>query len=131
MQTTLIEPLTSFGTIAVDQLYPLVQLKWPYHAFQDAITTSLLNSGNITSAHHQIAVSTGTTHHSSQTLISKDIASYMPGQGIEARLSARFTAPRKYNTTYWSWNCRKWFIFGYNGTRFGVMRRYGGQKSTS
>lgn len=130
LQTTLIEPLTSFGTIAVDQLYPLVQLKWPYHAFQDAITTSLLNSGNITSAHHQIAVSTGTTHHSSATLISKDIASYMPGQGIEARLSARFTAPQE-NTTQLIGlgTAENGLFFGYNGTRFGVMRRYGGQKA--
>lgn len=119
-------PLSSFGDqIVVDQRLDLA-IKATY-GLTDAVTTFTATGGSTTASNGEFLCNTGTSLGGYGVIWSRYPMVYTPGVGVEARITARFTAPVANSlqaTGFFS--AVDGMFFGYNGTSFGVMHRYGG-----
>ena len=122
------EGKSAFGSALVESQSPVIQLKFPYDFLDSKLVDTRANqSGTVTAANSMAVCSTGAAANSSGELLSSDIVTYRPGQGIVAKFTALFTTGVANSTQLCGiGNGTEGFYFGYNGTSFGVMRRSGG-----
>lgn len=119
--------LGAFREAIVAELTPVVQVKFPYSIHPDIVTTEVTGSGAVTYVDATAELSTGTEKPSSATMISKDVAVYQPGQGMTFRGTAAFATPHGGKKQYiGAGNDEEGYFIGYNGVKFGVMRRHEG-----
>ncbi len=122
------EGKTAFGETLVGSLTDQILLTFEYNNNADLVNTRANQSGSVTNADAMVTVQSGAASNSSGTLVSKQIARYVPGHGVRARYTAVFTAGVANNTQIVGMGDQdNGFFFGYNGTSFGVMRRTGGK----
>lgn len=121
------EGKTAFGEALVAQLTPVLQLVFPYN-----INTILLDARNNQSGTSSIdtsmlSISTGAAASSSSTVLSRQRIFYEAGQGVRARFTGMFTTGVANSTQMIGiGDAGEGFFFGYNGTSFGILHRYGG-----
>jgi hypothetical protein len=122
-------PLTAFGELQVAESTPVIQLKWP-HGYNDHINHRVeYLSGTVTTPDGELCLSTGTTTGGQASNRSHRTIEYAPGQGVEARFSARFAgAEAGAGCCIGLGDAENGFFFGFDGADFGVLRRTGGQK---
>jgi hypothetical protein len=119
----------AFGELLTASVVPIVQLDALYgltgdNAEQFQTYTAL--SGEANTVGNQFHVKASSTQYSYGVLRSKRFLRYRPGQGALARFTARFTQGIV-NTEQRAglFNQENAFMFGYNGTSFGILHSYG------
>lgn len=122
------EGKTSFGEQLVGQLEPVIGLTFVYPTVNRLLITPQENqSGTVTIATSMLTLQTGAAANSSATMVSNQKIKYEPGIGIRARFTGLFTTGVANSTQIIGiGDSGEGFFFGYNGTSFGIMRRYGG-----
>lgn len=121
------EGKTAFGEQLVGQLTPVIELAYPYNLNAAIVTERNNGSGSASVVTSMAQLSTGAATNSSSCLISNNNIKYTPGLGIRARFTAMFTTGVADNTQIIGiGDSGEGYFVGYNGTSFGVMRRYGG-----
>jgi hypothetical protein len=122
------EGRTSFGEALVGSLTPVVGLKFPYNLNAAIVTVQDNQSGSSSVVDSMAQLSTGAAANSSSTLFSNKAVTYEPGLGVRARFTAMFTTGVANSTQLIGiGDSGEGYFFGYNGTSFGIMRRYGGK----
>jgi hypothetical protein len=106
----------------------VIQLDGIYGSTTDVIQTYTNGTGATAgSTGHIFQVASGTTQGGYGVLRSKRFIRYRPGQGIVSRFSAAFTTGVAGSNQYVGLaNQENRIAFGYNGTRFGIVRSTGG-----
>jgi len=123
------EGKTSFGEFLVGQLAPQVDLVFPYNLNPLQVTTRNNNSGSSTTSNSMAQLSTGAAANSSSHLVSNKRAKYSAGMGLKARFTAMFTTGVADSSQVAGvGDADQGFFFGYNGTSFGILHRYGGAR---
>ncbi len=126
---TIAGQVSAFGEPLAISPTAVVQLDGIYGTTTDVIQT--YNSGTGSSAGSvdgMFRVRTGTTQGGYGVLRSKRFIRYRPGQGIQCRMTAGFTTGRAGSLQFAGLaNQENRVGFGYNGTRFGVVRSSGGK----
>jgi len=118
---------TAFGEALVGQLTPVIQLQYPYALNPLIVSMRDNQSGSSSVVTSMAQLSTGAAANSSSTLKSKKIIKYEPGLGVRARFTAMYTTGVANSTQIAGiGDSGEGFFFGYNGTAFGILRRYGG-----
>ena len=116
---------SAFGHTIGEQLFPLVQNDYVYQINTETSVTTLTGSGTVTQSGNLAVVSSGAATSSSALLASKKSVKYRPGQGIRGLVTPIFATPAAGNTQICGvGNSDDGLFFGYNGTSFGIMRRY-------
>ncbi len=120
--------VTAFGELSVAEPEPVVQLQFPYGVNPRLVTSITAGSGASTVTNSLLSVSTGATTASDALFRSVLNAKYEPGQGMLARFTAVFQASGTAGTeaVIGYGNEEDGFFFGYNGTSFGILHRFGG-----
>ncbi|MDP1614455.1 MAG: hypothetical protein Q8L68_01520 [Methylococcales bacterium] len=116
---------TAFGDLDVAQLSPKVQLQFPYNINPIEVNTTATGSGTVSFLQPFAVCSTGSAASSSSAIFSKDNLHYASGEGglclMTAVFSTGVSGSRQWvglaNTLDALW-------FGYNGSTFGINRRY-------
>lgn len=117
----------SFGELLANPHTPLLALTFAYNVNSDLVTTTTANGGTVTASNGHAVLSTSTATNGSAIMESLDSVRYVPGQGVTVRFTAVFTTPRANSLQIIGiGDANDGFFVGYNGTRFGVMRRSGG-----
>ncbi len=117
---------STFGDTVTAELRPLVTLKATYGVLDEAEAFSA-TGGGVTTSGGDFVLTTGTSIGGYGVLWSRHPVVYIPGVGAEARATARFTtgvASSLQAVGFFS--STDGMFFGYNGTSFGTMHRYGG-----
>ncbi len=118
---------TAFGHLVSEQLFPLVQNDYTFQINSETSGTTTTGSGTVTQSGNMAVVASGAATSSSATLISDKSVKYRPGQGIRVIVTPIFGSPASGNTQIIGvGNSDDGLFFGYNGTSFGIMRRYNG-----
>lgn len=118
---------TAFDQLAVESMFPLVQLDFAYAINNETTVTTVTGIGSVAQSGNLAVLSSGTLINSSAALASRKSVRYRTGQGIRCMCTPVFAAPRAGNTQICGiGNSSDGFFFGYNGTAFGVLRRYNG-----
>lgn len=120
------EGKSAFGEQLASELQPVVQLLFTYSINPYELIT-LNNSGTATTSNSMLTLSTGAAANQSATIESVGGIQYEPGLGVCARFTGMFTTGVANSTQIIGiGDTGEGFFFGYNGTSFGVMSRYGG-----
>lgn len=116
--------LTAFGEISTAHSDPIIQELFTYNVNPRNFTLSTTNSATITQANGMAVVGTGTSTDSQANLQTRKRIQYRPGQGVDVRFTALFTAGVA-NTTQLAGigDTDDGFFFGYNGATFGILHR--------
>lgn len=121
--------VSAFGEPLAISPTAVIQLDGIYGATNDVIQT--YNNGTGSSAGSNdgmFRVQTGTTQGGYGVLRSKRFMRYRPGQGIVSRFTAAFTTGVANSLQFAGLaNQENRVAFGYDGTRFGVVRSTGGK----
>lgn len=121
------EGKTAFGELLTGELTPLVQATFPYGINSFTMTSRANQSGSVTSANSLAICATGAAANSSGAVFSNRIAHYEPGMGLKCRFTAMFTTGAENSKQVAGiGDVGEGFFVGYNGTSFGVLRKYGG-----
>jgi len=124
--TPLVLPRTAFGSLSVGEDTPIVNLEFSYHIHPDLMVTRL-NGGAATVDSNRLKLSTGAGANQSAQLFSKIPVKYYAGIGVVARFTALFTPGVAGSVQIIGiGDSGDGLFFGYNGTSFGVLRKYGG-----
>ena len=127
--TGISQPLqtTAFGDLDVAQYTPRVQLQFPYNINTLEVTTATTGSGTVTFSQPFAVCSTGAATSSTASLSSQNGLHYHCGEGGAVIFTCIFTAGAA-NSTQWAGlaNSVDALWFGYNGTSFGINRRFNG-----
>jgi len=117
----------AFGESLVTQLEPVVQLLFSYNV--NPLEVDARDNGGASSIENSmLKLSTGAAANQSSSMLSREIARYEPGIGYRARFTGVFTTGvANSNQVIGIGDSGEGLFFGYNGTSFGVMRRYGGK----
>lgn len=116
-----------FGDSLTSELRPIVAIKAVY-GILDECQTFTATGGSVTAVNSEFLCQTGTSVGGYGVLWSRRPAVYFPGYGCEARLTARFTTPVANSLQMAGlFSVNDGMFFGFNGTSFGVMHRYGGR----
>lgn len=120
---------SAFGEPLGLTLTPVIQLDAIYGVGTDLIQTYTSGTGSAASSdHNTYYVSCGTSQYGYGVLRSKRFARYRPGQGALARFTAMFTAGVAGTTQRAGLFSQEQALqFGYDGTKFGIMRATGGK----
>lgn len=119
--------LSAFGEASVSQATPIVQVTFPYSVNTALVDVRQNASGTVTHASRSALLSTGAAINSSAEIRSKRVVKYNPGEGVEVRFTAVFTAGVAGATqVIGAGNESDGFFFGYNGTSFGILHRRNG-----
>jgi hypothetical protein len=122
------EGKATFGGALVESLTPVIQVKFPYNYIDPDIIVSQANqSGSVTASDSMVVCASGAAANSGAEALTADVVSYRPGQGVLARFSGLFTTPAAGSTQLIGiGDSAEGLFFGYSGTSFGIMHRYGG-----
>lgn len=122
------EAKTAFGEQLVAQLDPVIQLTFPYNV-NSQLVTAFNNGGTSTISNSMLVLSTGAAANQYSKIYSVRRCKYRAGMGVRARFTALFTTGVANSTQIIGIGSdTEFFGFGYNGTSFGILRRYGGQR---
>lgn len=117
----------SFGDKITSNLNPVVTLKAVYGLLDD-VETFTATGGSATASSSEFVCQSGTSAGGYGTILSEKSVVYQSGIGCEARITARFTTGIASSTQLAGFfTASDGMMFGYNGTDFGVMHRYGGE----
>jgi hypothetical protein len=121
-------PLSPFGEILSVSPEPLIQVTTPYGINAEKITSAATGTAAaVTWASGLMTIASGTANNGTASVVSRDVARYGAGQGMDVRIACLFSAPDAQNTVVAGiGNSTDGYFFGYNGTAFGVLRRSGG-----
>lgn len=118
----------AFGETITAQLDPFFQHTFPYSTI--SVSTEILSkttagSGSISQADGKLIVKTGTTTGSTAVAETRKFVKYNAGQGITFRIAGFFVSPTAGTTQEMGCgDSANGFFFEYNGTSFGINRRY-------
>lgn len=119
---------SAFGDTVIAEIHPVIAIKSTYGIRTDAQTfVDAGASGSVTASGNEFSLQTGTTVGGYGILWSRRPLVYMPGVGVECRITGRFSsgvASSMQAVGFFS--AINGMFFGYNGTSFGTMHRYGG-----
>jgi hypothetical protein len=121
--------VSAFGEPLAISPTAVIQLDAIYGTTTDVIQTYTSGTGATAGADTQLfRVQSGTTQGGYGILRSKRFMRYRPGQGIVTRFTAAFTQGVTGSVQYAGLaNQENRVAFGFNGTRFGVVRSTGGK----
>jgi len=121
--------VSSFGEPLAISPTAVIQLDGIYGATNDVIQTYNNGTGSSAGSNNgMFRVQTGTTQGGYGVLRSKRFMRYRPGQGIVSRFTAAFTTGVANSLQFAGLaNQENRVAFGYDGTRFGVVRSTGGK----
>lgn len=120
------EAKSSFGDALVAELDPVVQLTFCYN-LNPLLFSTLDNGGTSAIDTSMLKLSTGAGANQSSTMLSVGAGRYEAGLGLRARFTALFTTGVANSTQIIGFgDSGEGYFFGYNGTSFGILRRYGG-----
>ncbi|MDP1614454.1 MAG: hypothetical protein Q8L68_01515 [Methylococcales bacterium] len=116
---------TAFGDLDVAELSPKIQLQFPYNINPIEVTTTAAGAGTVSFIQPFAVCSSGAAASSSSAIFSRDNLHYASGEGglclMTVVFSAGVSGSRQWvglaNTLDALW-------FGYNGSTFGINRRY-------
>lgn len=126
-------PKAAFGAVAVAQLKPYVAFKSTSGLEERFFETYTSGTGSFAGEvdnlpGHEFGVSSGTSVGGYGVVRTKKVLSYKPGIGYLARFTARFSAPAASQIQRAGlMNIGNELTFGYSGTTFGILRKYGGR----
>lgn len=121
------EGKTAFGEALTGQKESVIALDFAYSLNPLLVTTRDNQSGSSSQANSMMVLSTGAAANSSSCLYSNNIARYQPGVGISGSFTGLFTAGVAGSTQIIGLgDVGEGFFFGFNGTDFGILHRYGG-----
>jgi len=120
----------AFGELETITPQPLMQASAVY-GIPPQITQLTSVTGSVSVSDNQFVCNTGASALSIAACFSNRAVIYKAGQGAEIRFTAVFTSGAGVNTEQLAGflNGTDGFAIGYNGSQFGVVRRYGGQQS--
>jgi hypothetical protein len=122
LRTEIIDPKSAFGEIRVAEMTPIIQVSFPYNINTNIVTVGTTGGGYATTNNSLIEVGV-TTSNSECSVRSTKIAKYYPGQGTMMRVAGFFDTGVTGSEQIMGWgDDEDGFYFGYNGTKFGVMR---------
>ena len=118
----------AFGDLIAQPLEPILQIDFVYGIFTQTGTTAASGTGAAVDTNAgRLRIQNGTSNGGSASFTSVRPIRYRPGQGIDARFTAAFTAGVASSTQVVGvGDATNGYFFGYNGTAFGVMHRNGG-----
>lgn len=120
------EAKTAFGESLVAQIEPVVQLTFPYN-INSLLVDAWTDGGTATVSDSMMVLSTGAAANQYAKAHSVRRIKYEAGQGVRARFTGVFTTGVANSTQIIGVGSDTEFLgFGYNGTSFGILRRYGG-----
>jgi hypothetical protein len=121
--TRLREPVSAFGTILTDTLYPIIQASAVYGLNPGLVSTVVFGTGTVTVSQSSFVLSSGTTAGSYAVLQSRKRLFYSPGQGMRAQFSALFPSPASNLTVYIAGlgTPEDGLFFGYYLGTFGIL----------
>jgi hypothetical protein len=122
------EGKTAFAEASVAELSPIIQMDFGIpHIHEHVLEKRENNSGSVTAANAMATVSTGAAANSGAALLTIDRVPYRAGQGVLSRFTGMFTTGvANSNQIIGIGDAGQGFFFGYNGTDFGILHRYGG-----
>lgn len=121
------EGKTAFGEALTARLRPVINHIFPYSINPYEIKSRANNAGTISVDTSMLSVSTGASANSSAEAITIGRVSYEAGLGVRGRFTGVFTTGVANSTQIIGLGDNaEGFFFGYNGTAFGVLHRYGG-----
>lgn len=121
-------PLAAFGELKTAQLFPQVQRKFVLGTNSKLDRLIQHDGGTVSASNGELVLSTSTTTSSVAAYETHQFVKYEPGEGVEIRLTARFTAGVAGTIQVAGvGDAEDGLFFGYNGADFGVLRRSGGQ----
>lgn len=121
-------PKSAFGLLKVQEDHPVIQIDYIYDLSTQIIDTSTANLGTVSASNTLAYINSGSATSSSAILQSKRVIKYKAGQGVNIMFTALFTAPGREGNIQLAGagNTNNGYFFGYNGTRFGILRRSNG-----
>lgn len=118
---------SAFDELLVAEPSPIVSLGVPYNINTDLFITRTNGSGTVTQSGVSAIVKTAAGTSSFAQLLTKRTVKYNPGQGTLIRFAGFFDTGVAGNTQLVGYgSINDGFAFGYNGTAFSILRRYGG-----
>lgn len=121
-------PLTAFGERLVAQEVPIEQLTFQYGLGDKVETFTATGGAATTNSTSEVECSTGTSSGGYGVARTKRAMIYRAGQGASCSFTARFTSPVALSLqSAGMFSATDAAMFGYNGTDFGVLYRYGGK----
>lgn len=120
-------PLSGFGEVSIAGNNPFVQATAVYNFVPSNFKTYTETGGSVNVANQEFQTTLDTTANASAELKSLRSIKYKAGQGGLARFTGRF--PNSVANSYQvvgALSATDGFGFGYNGTEFGLLHRYGG-----
>ncbi len=118
---------SAFNELLVTEPFPVVAQGFTYNLSNDALILRKNGSGTSAQTNSMAVISTAAANNSFSQLLSRKSVKYVPGQGIVARFAGFFVTGATNSTQYVGYgSVNDAFAFGYQGTTFGVLRRYGG-----
>ena len=115
---------TAFGELAVAEHTPVVQIQFPYNINTNIIESRENNLGTITQADSMAVMSTGASANSAAHMLSRVPIRYNPGQGVDVRFTALYTAGVANSVQIAGiGEVGDGLFFGFNGTAFSILRR--------
>jgi len=119
-------PLAAFGEVNTIQSTPIEQIMYVY-GIGDKTEVFAGASGSVNVADSLVNCTTGTTIGGYGVARSKRALIYRPGEGAEARFTAIFTTGVANSLQFAGlFSATDAFCFGYDGSNFGILHRYGG-----
>ena len=116
---------SAFGEPVTAQLLPVVQIESIFGLDPDEIQTYTGGGGTTTPTHSVWTAASTSTLGSYAVLRSRRVVRYRPGQGALARFTAMFDAKEGTSLRVGFGNQQEALQIGFNGTRFGILHRYG------
>ncbi len=126
---TTANPKSAFGELSTVHNTPVIQYMSMYgkQNNQEVDVVSGLG-GTVTNADAITSLNITTTQGSTAALVSKRSTHYRPGQGVDIRFTAMYNLGITGSYQYAGIGTfSNGFFFGYNGSNFGVCRRYNGK----
>ena len=118
---------TAFGELAVAEHTPVNQIQFPYNINTDIIESRENNDGTITQADSMAVLQsspTGANANSAAHMLSRIPIRYNPGQGVDIRFTALYTAGATNSVQIAGMGeVGDGLFFGFNGTAFSILRR--------
>ncbi len=128
LETTIKGPLDAFGSLATTQPEQFIELMFLNNFINPYLATTSIQGGSCAVANNLLTVSTTSSTTGRAVLYSRRRIRYTPGTGMVIRFTALFSEPVAESRQLIGIGDQNNGIFvGYNGTEFGILRRYGGR----
>lgn len=116
-------PTSAFGEILTAELFPVLNLYFPYNLSSGLTTHSGIGGGTVVQESGMVVLSTSATSGSEARLQTLQSIRYTPGQGCNVRFTAAFTSGTHSSERQWAGMgdaAIGGFYFGLSGTQFGI-----------